>query len=95
VHEDRGVRSRSAAALRAEGGPTCASPAPLAGSIDGTTRMARDAHEKRARFPDAPAASGAGRVGRQIDRDVPHSALERVLSAYYVKRLRVILQKTS
>ncbi len=27
-------------------------------------RMARDALEKRARFRDAPAASGAGRVGR-------------------------------
>ena len=58
----------SASTCRGEGGPTCASPAPLAGLIDGTTRMAHDAHEKRARFRDAPAASGAGRVGRQIDK---------------------------
>lgn len=39
---------------------TCASPAPLAGAIDGTMRMAHDAHEKRARFRDAPAAPLAG-----------------------------------
>jgi hypothetical protein len=45
-------------------GPTCASTAPLATVIDGTTHMARDTHEKRARFRGAPAASVAGRVGQ-------------------------------
>ncbi len=71
--------------LGARDRPTCASTAPLAGSIDGTTRMARDVYEKRARFPDAPAASVAGRVGRRINRNARCSALEPVISTYCVK----------
>jgi len=54
---------------------------------------ARDTYEKRTRFEAAPAASIAGDVGRRLDRDVPHSALERVLSANCVKRFRVILKR--
>ena len=60
------VYDRPASVFRDEGGPTCASPAPLAASLDGTTRMARDVHEKRPGFEAAPAASGAGRVGRRV-----------------------------
>jgi len=70
------VDDRPASVFRDEGGPTCASTAPLAGVIDGTTCMAHDAHEKRTRFRDAPAASVAGRVGQRVDRNAPNTASE-------------------
>ncbi len=52
---------------------------------------ARDGVIKRARFQAAPAASPAGRVGRRVNRNIPHSALKQVIPAYYVKELRITL----
>jgi len=48
---------------------------------------------KRHGFRAAPAASGAGHVGRRVDRNMPYLALERIISAYDVKRLRVVLKR--